>query len=65
MQGVSRSAAVIIDFVMYHLKINLEAATTLVRQSRLCVEPNSGFQRQLKEMESDLLARNSAETAEV
>ena len=52
--GVSRSASVVIAYMMHHHRIPLMEAFKMVRDKRPCINPNSGFQRQLVEFEADL-----------
>lgn len=49
--GVSRSASVVIAYLMWKNKINFESAFRIVRQARPIVEPNSNFVNQLKSFE--------------
>lgn len=51
-RGVSRSASIIIAFLIDHLKLSLSEAIALVKTQRPCVSPNVGFMRELKEFES-------------
>lgn len=46
--GISRSAAILIAYLMYDRKINFEDAFDLVKISRKKINPNSGFMKQLK-----------------
>ncbi|KAA1473558.1 DSPc-domain-containing protein [Dentipellis sp. KUC8613] len=48
-QGVSRSPAVVIAYLIRKRGMGYEAAAALVRQRRPCVKPNAGFVRCLKE----------------
>lgn len=48
--GVSRSASVVIAYVMHKLKIPYEKALPVVRSHRPCVTPNSEFAIQLREL---------------
>jgi len=50
-QGISRSAAVVIAYLIYTHNMSYEAAFDLVRQKRACIKPNSGFIRALQEWE--------------
>lgn len=47
--GVSRSASVVIAYMMYHKEWTYEEAYEYVKFKRPMVEPNQGFVRQLKE----------------
>ena len=42
-QGVSRSAAVVIAYLIYTHNMSYDAAFDLVKRKRACVKPNSGF----------------------
>ncbi|THG94445.1 hypothetical protein EW026_g7030 [Hermanssonia centrifuga] len=44
-QGVSRSAAVVIAYLIYTHNMSYDAALDLVKRKRACVKPNSGFVR--------------------
>ncbi len=45
--GISRSATVLIGFLMLYLNMTLNSAFNLVKSKRKIVNPNSGFMRQL------------------
>ena len=47
--GVSRSATIIIAYLMRERALNVDSATLLVRKSRPVIYPNPGFQSQLYE----------------
>ncbi|XP_018334230.1 dual specificity protein phosphatase 19 [Agrilus planipennis] len=46
--GISRSATVVIGFLILHNNYTYEEAYALVKQARSCIKPNAGFQTQLK-----------------
>jgi len=46
--GVSRSATVVIAFIMYKEKISFDEAFRIVKKRRSCISPNFGFRAQLK-----------------
>ncbi|KAI0311209.1 dual specificity phosphatase, partial [Amylostereum chailletii] len=50
-QGVSRSAAIVIAYLIRKRGMSYEAASSYVRQRRPCIKPNSGFVRCLKDWE--------------
>ena len=47
-QGVSRSAAVVIAYLIYTHNMSYDAAFDLVKRKRACVKPNSGFVKCVK-----------------
>jgi len=51
--GVSRSAAIVIAYVMHHLRLSLKESCVLMKGLHPC-RPNSGFMEQLREWESSL-----------
>lgn len=52
--GVSRSATMVICYLMYKNKITLEESFKLVESKRNIICPNSSFIKQLKEFENEL-----------
>ncbi|CAG9329035.1 unnamed protein product [Blepharisma stoltei] len=54
--GRSRSATIVIAYIMAKHRLNFEQAHNLVQSRRLCIYPNFGFRRQLKQVGSDLLS---------
>ncbi|XP_017028717.1 dual specificity protein phosphatase 19 [Drosophila kikkawai] len=46
--GVSRSASVVIGYLMQRRDMSAEDAYNLVKSWRPCIQPNAGFMRQLK-----------------
>jgi hypothetical protein len=52
--GVSRSASVVLGFLMINFGLSLDAALVLVRAKRSQVDPNLGFLAQLLEREAQL-----------
>jgi len=50
-QGVSRSAAIVIAYLIRKRGMSFDSAITFVRQRRPCIKPNSGFVRCLREWE--------------
>nr|XP_020645485.1 dual specificity protein phosphatase 22 isoform X1 [Pogona vitticeps] len=49
--GVSRSATLVVAYIMTVTDLGWEDALSVVRASRSCANPNTGFQRQLEEFE--------------
>jgi len=56
--GVSRSASIVIGFIMWKMRLSYEEAFLLVKQKRKCVCPNDGFIIQLKNFEESLIINN-------
>ena len=52
--GISRSASIIIAYLMKHKNMNFNKAFGLIKEKRGQMQPNSGFIRQLKEYEKEL-----------
>lgn len=52
--GISRSGALAVALLMRLLKLSYQQALVLAQQSRPCIAPNSGFQKQLLEYEATL-----------
>jgi hypothetical protein len=52
--GVSRSAAIVIAYMMQEHSMNMFEALHFVKQKRNSVFPNAGFQRQLMDFEKKL-----------
>lgn len=52
--GVSRSASVVIAYLMYRYKLNLEEAFEYVKNKRPQIDPNYGFLKRLKAYEKVL-----------
>ena len=55
MAGVSRSATIVIAYLMKSEGMTFRAAFDHVKQRRPCICPNEGFQRQLKEFGEQLM----------
>ncbi|KAI0930983.1 hypothetical protein AcV7_005016 [Taiwanofungus camphoratus] len=54
-QGVSRSAAIVIAYLIFTQNMSYDSAFDLVRRKRACVKPNSGFVRALQEWEKQVI----------
>lgn len=52
--GVSRSATVVVGFLMSTYSLSLEDALIIVKKARPCVKPNEGFLQQLRDNEKRL-----------
>lgn len=50
--GVSRSAAIIIAYLMLKHNMTYDLAFTLLKKLRPCINPNSGFVKKLKALEN-------------
>ncbi|KAK7692380.1 hypothetical protein QCA50_004005 [Cerrena zonata] len=50
-QGISRSAAVVIAYLIFKYKMSYDSAFNLVKRKRACIKPNAGFVRALQEWE--------------
>lgn len=54
-QGVSRSASIVIAYLMAKTRAKLENVHAYVRKRRIQIRPNDGFMKQLKNFEAKLL----------
>lgn len=61
--GISRSAALMIAFIMETYGLNYRDAFHYVQQRRFCINPNEGFVQQLMEYEPIYLANYQARTS--
>jgi len=52
--GISRSAAVVIAYIMMTQQKSLEEVESYVRSKRPCIKPNDGFFNQLRQLEKEL-----------
>jgi len=59
--GISRSATVVISFIMLYKKMKFDEALEFVRLKRGIIDPNASFVRQLKSFEKQLLEREQKE----
>ena len=55
MQGASRSATIVIAYLMWKKNMEYEKALYFVQKKRSIVEPNEGFKQQLKLFEKELV----------
>jgi len=60
-QGVSRSASVVIGYLMKYEKMNFDDAYKHVKSLRSCINPNSGFVDQLKKYSKSLSSTNATD----
>lgn len=58
--GISRSASIVIAYLMYSFKWSLDAALVAVKESRPSARPNPGFLKQLQLYEQHLNAEKSS-----
>merc|ERR1712045_1042313 len=49
--GMSRSASLVIAYLMQKYGLDFKAALNHVQTRRFCVQPNDGFEQQLREFE--------------
>ena len=49
--GMSRSGSLVIAYIMQTYGMDFKAALNYVQQRRFCVQPNDGFEQQLREYE--------------
>jgi len=54
LMGISRSATIVIAYLMMEQNISRDEAFSFVRSKRDRVYPNDGFMRQLQQLENDL-----------
>ena len=50
-KGMSRSATLVLMFIMKKFKVTLESALSYIKERREIVDPNSGFIKQLEDFE--------------
>lgn len=55
--GVSRSATIVISYLMKHHRMSYSEARKYLRSKRPCICPNPGFSRQLMEYEMLLIEK--------
>ena len=53
--GISRSASIVIAYLMYKKKITYEQSYKIVKEHRKEIFPNPNFEEQLKKMEKEFL----------
>ena len=56
--GISRSASVVIAYIMYKNKMKFKEAYDFVHKKRNVISPNMGFQEQLEKFEKILIENN-------
>ena len=54
MAGISRSASLVVSYIMKVMKMSCQEATKFVRKTRYQISPNEGFSNSLLEYEKVL-----------
>lgn len=62
--GISRSAALVIGYVMESHGLSYKDTFALVQQRRFCINPNEGFAQQLKEYEPIYQAKHTLQNGQ-
>ncbi|KAJ8672375.1 hypothetical protein QAD02_003634 [Eretmocerus hayati] len=62
--GISRSAALVIAYLMETFGLSHLDAFSIVQQRRFCINPNDGFMAQLREFEPIYMAKNTVKDNE-
>ncbi|KAL4237533.1 hypothetical protein ACF0H5_002247 [Mactra antiquata] len=62
--GISRSAALVIGYIMEKYGLTYKNAFNYVQQKRFCITPNEGFMQQLIEFEAIYMARKHMQIME-
>ncbi|KYM86535.1 Serine/threonine/tyrosine-interacting protein [Atta colombica] len=67
--GISRSAALVLAYVMETYELSQMHAYSMVQQRRFCINPNEGFMIQLREYEpiyqAEKILRNEQQSSEI
>lgn len=56
--GISRSATIVLAFLMYFYGLDLRCAFTLLKHRRRIINPNYGFREQLKQYQEEIKDRS-------
>lgn len=64
-QGVSRSATIVVSFLMRRLRLSASDALRRARAARACVRPNPGFMSALDAYDAELRSGKSAHAGDV
>lgn len=64
-EGVSRSATIMIAYLMRKFNVPYQAALEFVQKKRAVVQPNKGFQKELKQYEEILLERTASTNRQI
>lgn len=62
--GISRSAALVLAYIMEKYGLSLKKAFAIVQQRRLCINPNEGFMTQLAEFEPIYKAQHTLQNGQ-
>ena len=57
--GISRSATIVLSYLMKHRNISFVDARAFLKTKRRCICPNSGFVKQLEKYEKEILINTS------
>eukprot|EP00455_Lapot_gusevi_P053145 TRINITY_DN822_c0_g1_i1.p1 TRINITY_DN822_c0_g1~~TRINITY_DN822_c0_g1_i1.p1 ORF type:complete len:229 (+),score=22.33 TRINITY_DN822_c0_g1_i1:39-689(+) len=60
--GVSRSAALVLAYLIQHNNMSMDEAIAHLRAARSCIAPNSGFLRQLREFENEVFTADPSKS---
>ncbi len=66
--GVSRSATIVIAYLMQEIHMSLKDAMMHVKKQRYFINPNDGFRRQLQQFQRELVNKRkqaSIETGQI
>ncbi|KAJ6582324.1 protein-tyrosine phosphatase-like protein [Mycena capillaripes] len=63
-QGVSRSASIVIAYLIRDRSMTYDTAYNLVRRRRQCIQPNSGFVKALREWETACRVKSTTPMAD-
>ncbi len=63
--GISRSATIVIAYIMSATQLTLEETLNLVKLARPPIDPNPGFRKQLQEFQTNGLAEERSRIREI
>ena len=58
--GISRCSTILISYLMRKYELSYEEAYSKVKTKRSCIQPNSGFEKQLRAYENELRLKKVA-----
>jgi hypothetical protein len=61
--GISRSATIVIDFLMFRDGIDFKTARNRVKAQRMCIKPNAGFRSELERIHRKRMAAMRASSS--